>query len=368
MTARASMPPPAEEERGPGITRGRPRGLAAALTLFVGLLLAALPWLARALPGRAADDAARAAAAAYLQARQAGEEAAARRWVAPVLLRTGAWPGPDPVDGRVTGFDLAASRFDLAGRVHVPATVDLGRDGVPYAARFVQDLTWLVTPAGPRLVGLRGRLAAEVTARGDELAWRQGDRPPVPGPALAGLPARARPAGAPPGVEVPAAREGFGPLALAGDGRLLLTTTGDRPLVALAEGPGGAVRVLDVLYHSRPRLWQVAAGARHAALALEAEGGARTFLVYDLRRLEALPPVHLERFPLADYHLIPAGWDGNDLLFDALPRRPAPGLMGRPAPGAGRWRLELPSGRMSRVEPAAGRPDFGASSSPASPF
>lgn len=325
----------------------RPGPLVAALTLFVAALLV-LPLV---LPARPSAAPARQAAENFFRARQAGDLRAARTWVAASLARGRWWPRPDPLGTDVTGYSIGPPRVDLSGRVHLPVTLLFGRASPPYAARFFQDTLWLDTPGGARLVALRSRLEAEVTARDDVLHWQEPGQPARPVLALADLPARARPAGGPAGVSVATGREGFGPLAMVPGGRrVLLTTTGTRPLVALWDEAAGGLQVLDVLYHARALQWQTGAEGRYAALAVETADGARTFLVYDLQERAAIPPRHLWVFPTQHYHHVLAGWVEEGILFDARPRQAAPGLRdGRPA-SAGRWRLDLPEGTFHPAE------------------
>ncbi|HEY8395026.1 MAG TPA: hypothetical protein VIK92_09535 [Thermaerobacter sp.] len=319
----------------------RPGPLVAALSLFVAALLI-LPLV---LPPRPSAAPARQAAESFFRAWQAGDLRAARTWVAASLARARWWPHPVPPGTDVTGYSIGEPRVDLSGRVHLPVTLHFGRAGPPSAARFFQDTLWLDTPRGARLVGLRGRLEAEVTTRDDVLHWQEPGQPARPVLALADLPASARPAGGPAGVSVATGREGFGPLALVPGGRrLLLTTTGNRPLVALWDEDAGSLHALDVLYQTRALQWQTGARGRYAALVVETADGARTFLVYDLQERSLVPPRHLWTFPTQDYHHVLAGWVEEGILFDVRPRQVAPGLLkGGPAP-AGRWRLDLPEG------------------------
>ncbi|HEY8415280.1 MAG TPA: hypothetical protein VIK99_05850, partial [Thermaerobacter sp.] len=197
-------------EQAAKITRyRRPGPFVAALTLFVAALLV-LPLI---LPARPSAAPARQAAESFFRARQAGDLQAARGWVAASLARARWWPGPHPLGTDVTGYLIGQPRVDLAGRVHLPVTLHFGRASPPYAARFFQDTLWLDTPRGARLVGVRSRLEAEVAAREDVLQWQEPGQPARPVLALADLPARARPAGGPAGVQVATGREGFGPLA-----------------------------------------------------------------------------------------------------------------------------------------------------------
>lgn len=331
-------------EQAAKITRyRRPGPFVAALTLFVAALLV-LPLI---LPARPSAAPARQAAESFFRARQAGDLQAARGWVAASLARARWWPGPHPLGTDVTGYLIGQPRVDLAGRVHLPVTLHFGRASPPYAARFFQDTLWLDTPRGARLVGVRSRLEAEVTAREDVLQWQEPGQPARPVLALADLPARARPAGGPAGVQVATGREGFGPLALVPGGRrMLLTTSGTRPLVALWDEAAGGLQVLDVLFRARPLQWQTGAGGRYAALAVETAEGARTFLVYDLQERAMIPSRHLWMFPAQDYHHVLAGWVEGGLLFDVRRRPAAPSLLEGPSSSGGRWRLDLPAGTL----------------------
>ncbi|EKP94014.1 hypothetical protein [Thermaerobacter subterraneus] len=301
-----------------------PRALAWAV-LAGGLALA---WVGmqRQAPPVAATAEAVAATGALLEAWRAGEAAAAGAWVAPAAAGPGgAWlaglsagleggvpaPAAEPeglppagssagegtagfLQVPVTHYTLGAARPDALGRVHVAAAVDVagpadgGAEG--YAARLVQDFFWRRLLEGPRLVGAPARVVLEVAVAGDRLVWRRDGGAWQPGLGLADLPSRAAPPGGPPGVEVEVSREGFGPLALAGERGVLLVTRGPRPLVALwrwslddpAEEPGRDVLVLDVLYHARGLGWQAGAAGRRATLMVEAEDGSRLPVVYDL--------------------------------------------------------------------------------------
>ncbi|GAB6875960.1 hypothetical protein [Thermaerobacter litoralis] len=330
-------------------------------------------------PAVAATAEAVAATGRLLQAWQAGRPAAAGAWVAPAAAGPGgAWlaglegdlaaglpvpgkgpeggdgPAPGAAPGRtgrgaappsatgagaerpsatlltpqvsflrtpVTAYATGPARPDALGRIHVQAMVDVAVPAAGYAGRFVQDLWWRPAPDGPRLVAATRRADLEVAVQGDRLVWRRGGGPWQPGLGLADLPLRAAPVGGPPGVQVDVSRDGFGPLALAGDRGVLLVTGGPRPLVALwpwpangppapgrepldqespgrgrpgratpgQETPGRDVVVLDVLYHARGIRWQVDPGGRRATLEVEGEDGARLPVAYDLEAGRPVP-------------------------------------------------------------------------------
>lgn len=348
---------------------GRRRAAGVALAVLLASLVL-LSWLDRERPAPPGPAPVREAVGAYLHALQAGDRAEARRWLTFPLAGHEGWPVAGARIHVVSGFSMGSPRVDLAGRVHVPVSLSLSRRDDPSAIRLLMDLIGLNTPAGPRLVASHRQVAGWLFARDDRLWWQEPRGAPQARLALADLPAEATPVGAPAGVTVATSREAFGPTALLSGGQLLVTTTGDRPLVLLARGetaagphpageapagqPSSRPVVLDVLRRAAPQLWQVDEDHGHAALAVITEGGAHTFVVYGLTHpYRAFSPSR-QMFPPAAYHLVPAGWHQGDLLFDARPRRARSSLLDRSVAGAGRWRFQVPSGRVTRwAAPAA---------------